>query len=44
MRNCPFDAIIYQTEGEAVASLTSKGAGDPRPETAQGQPPRDETA
>jgi len=44
MRNCPFDAIIYQTEGEALASLSLGVAGDPRPETARGQPPKGETA
>jgi len=28
MRNCPFDAIIYQTEAEALASLSPKDPGD----------------
>jgi Fe-S-cluster-containing hydrogenase component 2 len=29
MRNCPFDAIIYQTEDEAQAALSARGAGLP---------------
>lgn len=29
MRNCPFDAIIYQTEAEALAPISSKDTGNP---------------
>jgi len=36
MRNCPFDAIIYLTEAEALAAVASKDGLPPR--TAPGQP------